>query len=94
MTSCLIRFAAYTITLMTLESLMDKTTGTTRIYEYIADDGTIYWSLKKSAQIVSPPTRLLLQEKKGTIVGQFIAQLRIRALALQKPNGSGSTTVQ
>lgn len=47
-----------------------------RIYEYVADDGTIYWSLTKKPSIVSPPTRLLLQHRRGDLLEQHIVKLR------------------
>ena len=57
--------------------------GPKRMYEYIADDGTVFWSLTKKPSMVSPPTRLLLQDKKGLLLGQFVVQLRYESLQPQ-----------
>lgn len=47
-----------------------------RVYEYVADDGTTYWSLTRHPSIVSAPKRLVLQDKRGTVLGQFLVELR------------------
>ena len=57
-----------------------------RIYEYIADDGTIFWSLTKKPSVVSPPTRLMLKDKKGLILGLFVNYLRFQ---IARPQTSG-----
>jgi hypothetical protein len=48
----------------------------TRVYEYVADDGTVYWSLTKHLQTVSPPKRLYLQSRVGTHLINFLTRLR------------------
>ena len=55
-----------------------------RVFEYTADDGTIYWSMIQRGQTVSPPLRLTLTDRKGMMLGQYIGQLRMVALATQQ----------
>ncbi len=55
-----------------------------RIYEFRDENGVIYWSATSSGDLVLPPTRLFLQNKKGLIWGHFIHQIRATALAAQK----------
>lgn len=54
-----------------------------RMYEYVADDGTVYWSLTQSSNLISSPMRLTLQDRKGLMLSHFIGQLRLRAIVLQ-----------
>lgn len=56
-----------------------KKAAVLRLYEYVADDGTIYWSLTQSPMLVSPPTRLLLQDRKGLVPGLFLHRLRLHS---------------
>lgn len=53
-----------------------------RIYEYIDSDGTVYWSFTKHPVTISQPKRLALQNRKGTVLGQFLVQLRMKGMAL------------
>ena len=53
-----------------------------RVYEYVADDGTTYWSFTKQVPLISAPKRLVLQSRKGTILSLFLAQVRAQGLAL------------
>lgn len=62
---------------------MKKSAGAPRIYEYVSEDGTIYWSLSPSSQTVSIPTRLYLQDKRGLLLPHFLGILRLRAIAEQ-----------
>lgn len=48
----------------------------TRVYEYISDDGHAYWSFHQTEAFVSPPTRLFLQSRIGTLLVTFLARLR------------------
>jgi len=64
---------------------MDKTAaGAPRIYEYVADDGTVFWSLDKAPSTVSLPTRLVLQDRKGLVLGQFLGRVKQEWLAGQQ----------
>lgn len=54
------------------------------IYEYVADDGTVYWSFSQHAALVSPPKRLVLQSRKGTVLWQFLAALRMQGMAMMR----------
>lgn len=64
---------------------MEKTAaGALRVYEYVADDGTVFWSLVRSTSTVSLPTRLVLQDRKGIVLGQFLGRIKQEFLAGQK----------
>lgn len=52
------------------------------VYVYVADDGTTYWSFTQHAATVSQPKRLVLQSRKGTVLGLFLAALRSQGMAL------------
>jgi len=58
-----------------------------RIYEYVADDGVTYYSFTKHPAMVSPPKRLVLQNRLGTILPNFIVYLKAlgRRLTLGEP---------
>lgn len=47
-----------------------------RVYEYKDSDGNIYWSFKKHEKTVSPPIRLVLQDRVGMLYIRFINYLR------------------
>jgi len=49
-----------------------------RVYEYVAADGTVYWSFTRHKQTVSPPKRLFLQSRVGTHLINFLTELRQR----------------
>lgn len=53
-----------------------------RVFEYLADDGTLYWSFDKQEQTVSPPTRLVLQSKVGKHLLNFLNDMRRKGLSL------------
>lgn len=64
---------------------MDKTAaGVLRVYEYVTDDGTVFWSLTKLPSTVSLPTRLVLQDRKGIVPGQFLGRIKQEWLAGQQ----------
>ena len=54
-----------------------------RVYEYKSSDGTTYWSFKKHKKTVSPPTRLILQDRVGMLYIRFINYLREVASYMQ-----------
>jgi hypothetical protein len=58
-----------------------------RVYEYVADDGTVFWSFTRYPRLISPPMRLVLQDRVGTPVVPYANQLREqgKALALAVP---------
>ena len=58
-----------------------------RIYEYQDDEGNIYWSFTKRKQTVSPPTRLILQNRVGKHIINFLTSLRQKSEALQAEDG-------
>lgn len=47
-----------------------------RVYEYKDDAGNTYWSFHKTKQTVSPPTRLILQDRVGMLYIRFINYVR------------------
>ena len=47
-----------------------------KIYEYVGDDGTTYWSFTRSARLVSSPMKLTLQNRIGVPVVNFANKLR------------------
>ena len=59
---------------------MRKTTFGVRVYEYKAPDGTTYWSFSKSPQTISPPRKLVLQDKVGMTLLRFVNYLRKQAV--------------
>lgn len=61
-----------------------------RIYEYVADDGTTYWSFTQHPTTVSPPKRLVLQSRKGIVLGMFLVALRNQGMALLRSQRSQS----
>ena len=56
----------------------DKKAGMVRVYEYVSGDGTTYWSFTKHQQTVSPPTRLVLQDRLGLPLLRFVTLMRQR----------------
>jgi len=64
-----------------------------RVYEYMDDEGTVYWSFTRRPGTVSPPIRLVLQDRKGTMLGQFLVKLRKQGLALLYPFNKFSSCV-
>ena len=64
----------------------EKTAGLVvhRVYSYVADDGTVYWSLTKKKQTVSTGQRLVLQSRNGTPVLPFMSYIREQASSLDK----------
>ncbi len=49
-----------------------------RVYEYQDDDGNVYWSFTKHAATISPPKRLILQDRVGRVFNEFMFWLRSR----------------
>lgn len=52
-----------------------------RIYEYVDDDGVVYYSFTKREATLSPPVRLRRKSQIGTHLSNFISRLRQVALA-------------
>lgn len=59
-----------------------KTMPGARVYEYVADDGTVFFSFDKAPSTISKPKRLILKNRRGTHFIPFLALLRRRADAL------------
>lgn len=62
---------------------VEKEAGIVRVYEYVSGDGTVYWSFTKHPQTVSPPTRLVLQDRLGSPLLQFVHRMRRQGMALK-----------
>lgn len=50
-----------------------------RVFEYVANDGTTYWSFTRSDRLISPLQRLVLQDRLGVPVPLYAARLRTMA---------------
>jgi hypothetical protein len=60
-----------------------------RVYEYVASDGTVFWSFTKYNASISPPLRLVRQSQLGTLLSQFITYLRQQGKALSSEEDAG-----
>jgi hypothetical protein len=49
-----------------------------RVYEYWDDEGNVYWSFTKHRVTVSPPRRLILQDRVGRFFYEFLHWFRTR----------------
>lgn len=49
-----------------------------RVYEYVADDGTVFYSFTRYDTMVVPARRLYLQSRLGTHLLNFLVRLRHR----------------
>jgi len=47
-----------------------------RIYEYTGTDGVVYWSFTKHQRMISPPLKLILNDRLGKHVLNFLVELR------------------
>lgn len=63
---------------------MKREAAVPRIYEYVAADGTTYWSFTQHLSMVSPPKRLVLQSRKGIVLPAFLVQLKQIGAALAR----------
>ena len=55
-----------------------------RMYEYVADDGTVFYSFHRFPSKVMPPIRLYLQSRLGTHLANFLVKLRRRGEELTR----------
>ena len=46
-----------------------------RIYEYVDQEGNVYWSFTKRSSVISTGIRLVLSDRKGTYLMQFKSAL-------------------
>lgn len=53
-----------------------------RIYEYMAQDGTVFWSFTRYNAKVSNPLRLVRQSNIGMLLPLFLVYLKKRGQAL------------
>lgn len=49
---------------------------TKKVYSYVAEDGTVFWSFTKLSQTVSPTKKLTIQSRAGTPLVPFLIFLR------------------
>lgn len=61
---------------------MKKEARLVRVYKYVSGDGTVYWSFEKHPQTVSPPKRLVLQDRLGVPLFAFLNRVRRQGLEL------------
>ena len=47
-----------------------------RVYEYTDDDGVIYYSFTRAANMISPPVRLRMKSRVGTHLINWLSRLR------------------
>ena len=57
-----------------------------RVYEYVDDEGVVYYSFTRAPNIISPPKRLKLKGRVGTHLVQFLVKLRRLSESLQMPD--------
>ena len=69
-----------------MDAPMNKEAFGVRVYEYLDDEGNQYFSFVKHRQTVSPPMRLVLQDRLGTPFLRFINLLRKKT---QEGSGMG-----
>lgn len=50
-----------------------------KLYEYVANDGTVYWSFTKQPFTISHPMRLVLQNRSGIVLPRMMALLQAEA---------------
>lgn len=64
----------------------EKTAGVAsrRVYSYVADDGTVYWSFTKKKQTISSGQRLVLQSRNGSPLLPFMSYMRDQAALMDK----------
>ena len=61
---------------------MEKVTGQKkagvipRVYEYVDADGHTYWSFRKPTRTVQAGIRLYNSNRRGTVLGQFVQDIR------------------
>lgn len=58
-----------------------------RVYTYTDDEGNTYWSFTRRHETVSSPLRLVLDNRVGTHIINFLAELRRKAEALWAAEG-------
>jgi len=56
-----------------------------RVYEYVDDEGTTYYSFTRATNIISPPKRLRMQGRVGVHLINFLTRLRRLSEAVQGP---------
>ena len=55
-----------------------------RVYEYVAEDGTVFYSFTRSSTKVVPVQRLYLQSRLGTHLLNFLVKMRQRGEAIAR----------
>lgn len=60
-----------------------------RVYEYVDDDGVVYYSFTKQVVSLRGLTRLRLQSRVGTHITNFVTKLRILASSIVDEDSGG-----
>lgn len=47
-----------------------------RVYEYITQDGVVFWSFTKFPNVITHSQKLILDTREGTPLSQYLADLR------------------
>lgn len=63
-----------------------------RVYEYVAEDGTVYYSFTRHPTMVVPTQRLYLQSRLGNHLLNFLVKMRHRGDELTAEGRVGSHT--
>jgi hypothetical protein len=59
-----------------------------RVYEYVSEDGTVFYSFTRTDTVVVPAQRLYLRSRLGTHLLNFVFNLRRKGEALARdPEG-------
>mgnify|MGYP003963936771 CR=1 FL=1 len=67
--------------------------GNVRVYEYVSDEGDVFYSFSKLGQRVSPPVRLILVDRLGTPSERFLTQMRRESISRAHQTDSGPDEV-
>lgn len=61
-----------------------KKASVPRVFEYVDADGNTYWSFTRLPATVSPPKQLVLQDKLGVLLPNFLVRLRRTGWAMMQ----------
>jgi len=67
--------------------------GNVRVYEYVTDDGDVFYSFTKLGQRVSKPTRLILIDRLGVPSERFLTLMRHQAISRSRRSESDDDEV-
>lgn len=55
-----------------------------RIYEYVSEDGTLFWSYVRLETGMSAPTKLIARDRVGVALEPFVRKLRALSVLLNR----------